>query len=70
LENKIHIKESSFRVLEKFWYFAGIVSDVLETSKVGPGVGPHVRDQRGPEGRLSNLMAQEHQPPKGPASQP
>jgi hypothetical protein len=48
--------ESSFRVPEKFCYFIGIVSDVLESSEVGSGVGPHVEDQRGPEGRWSALM--------------
>jgi hypothetical protein len=39
--------ESSFRVLEKFWYFTDIVSDILEGSRAVPGLGPHVKDQRG-----------------------
>jgi hypothetical protein len=70
LENKIHIIESCFRVPEKFCYFTNIVSDILEGSGVGPGLGPHVGEQRGLEGRWSNLMGQVNQPPKSLAGQP
>jgi hypothetical protein len=62
--------ESSFRLPKKFCYFASIVSDVLESSEVGPGVGPHVGDQHGPEGRWFDLMGHAHHPPKVLADQP
>jgi hypothetical protein len=67
-ENKIHIMES--KGSRKFRYFTSIVSDILESSGVGTEVGPHVRDQRGPEGRWFDLMGQGHKPSKGPTGQP
>jgi hypothetical protein len=62
--------QSSFRVLEKFWYFTNIVSDILEGSKVGPRVDPHVGSQRRPEERWSILLGQAHQPPEAQSANP
>jgi hypothetical protein len=71
-ENKIHIKESSFWILEKFWSLSVLYQSVLEGSGVGPKWAPLTEACVGLGGSVlaswaRRIMPQRSQPakPKG-----